>query len=93
MDLSDNSIDDACAQPLRNLIALKQLRRLNLRGNDIGPSAGSAVLESLTRCRNLQVLACFCSSCFSANRRAGVMCHFRACYAPARALIARKCSV
>lgn len=56
VDLSSNKIDDACAPALRSLMALKQLRRLDLRANDFGPSAGAAVLESLTRCRSLQVL-------------------------------------
>ncbi len=56
VDLSDNSLDDACGQPLKNLLALRQMRRLDLRGNDLGPSAGKALLETLPRCRNLQVL-------------------------------------
>lgn len=55
VDLSDNSIDDACVQPLKNLLALRQMRRLDLRGNSLGPSAGKALLETLPRCRNLQV--------------------------------------
>ena len=55
VDLSDNNIDDACAQPLKNLLALRQLRRLNLRGNDLGLFAAKALLESLPRCKGLQV--------------------------------------
>lgn len=55
MDLSGNNIDDACTQPLKNLLALRQLRRLSLRGNDLGPSAAKALLESLPRCKGLQV--------------------------------------
>lgn len=55
MDLSDNNIDDACTQPLKSLLALRQLRRLNLRGNGLGPSAAKALLESLPRCKGLQV--------------------------------------
>jgi len=56
VDLSDNSVDDGCVQPLKDLLALRQMRRLDLRGNDLGPSAGKALLEMLPRCRNLQVL-------------------------------------
>ena len=55
VDLSGNKIDDECAPALRNLMALKQLRRLDLRGNDIGASAGASVFESLVRCTALQV--------------------------------------
>lgn len=55
VDLSANNIDDACGQSLRNLMALKQLRRLDLTGNSLGASAGAAVIESLARCRGLQV--------------------------------------
>lgn len=56
VDLSDNNIDDASTQPLKNLLALRQLRRLNLRGNDLGPAAAKALIESLPRCRGLQVV-------------------------------------
>lgn len=56
VNLSDNNIDDACVQPLKNLLALRQMRRLDLRGNNLGPAAGKALLETLPRCRNLQVL-------------------------------------
>lgn len=55
VDLSDNNIDDACTQPLKSLLALRQLCRINLRGNDLGPSAAKALLESLPRCKGLQV--------------------------------------
>lgn len=57
VDLSGNSIDDACAVHLANLVALRQLRRLDLRRNDIGPSAGAALIEALPRCKGLQVRA------------------------------------
>lgn len=56
MDLSDNNVDDSCTYPLKNLLALRQLCRLNLRGNDLGPSAAKALLESLPRCKDLQVV-------------------------------------
>lgn len=55
VDLGYNDIDDGCLQPLKNLMALRQLRHLDLRGNELGPSAGKALLESLPRCKGLQV--------------------------------------
>lgn len=55
VDLGYNSIDDGCAQALKSLMALRQLRRLDLRGNELGPSASKALLESLPRCKGLQV--------------------------------------
>lgn len=55
VDLGYNDIDDGCAQSLKNLITLRQLRRLDLRGNELGPSASKALLESLPRCKGLQV--------------------------------------
>lgn len=36
-------------------MSVRQLRRLDLRANSLGPTAGAAVIESLPQCRNLQV--------------------------------------
>eukprot|EP00903_Cladosiphon_okamuranus_P014811 g13717.t1 len=76
VDLSDNNIDDTCTQPLKNLLALRQLHCLNLRGNDLGPSAAKALLESLPRCKGLQVLRLEANALFS--RAAGAGAHLAA---------------
>ncbi|CAM9153892.1 unnamed protein product, partial [Hapterophycus canaliculatus] len=71
IDLSDNSIDDTCLQPLKNLMALRQVRRLDLSRNDLGPSAGKALIESLPRCKDLQVLRLQANVVFSRAPDAG----------------------
>ncbi|CAN0466479.1 unnamed protein product [Ectocarpus sp. 12 AP-2014] len=71
VDLRDNSIDDACVQPLKSLMALRQLCSLDLRGNQLGPSSGNALLESLSRCRRLQVLRLEANGLFARTPGAG----------------------
>lgn len=55
VNLSKNKIDDECESGLRDLMTIKHLRQLDLSGNEIGASAGVSMLESLVRCRELQV--------------------------------------
>ncbi|CAM9898189.1 unnamed protein product [Scytosiphon promiscuus] len=71
VDLSGNSIDDACAQSLKNLMALRQVRRLDLSRNDLGPAASKALLDSLPRCKNLQILRLEANVLFSRAPDAG----------------------
>lgn len=62
LDLSRNSLDDASQQQLRMLFNLRQSRYLDLRHNDLGPAAGASLVESLPRCKTLEV--CFTSFAF-----------------------------
>ncbi|CAN0232156.1 unnamed protein product [Ectocarpus sp. 6 AP-2014] len=71
VDLRGNSIDDACVQPLKSLMALRQLCSLDLRENQLGPSSGNALLESLSRCRRLQVLRLEANGLFARTPGAG----------------------